>query len=240
MRAENHLHPFVWASFLLNAQGLQRPVIVFQDVPPHLLPEASPLNVCVQNKGVTLCDSLSGESAQASIDQRSGDPAVSVRLADRKMAQDASPTFVPAKHGTNDLISFAGNETQAPVPSEKDRDPSSGIRFLQAQSLASLPEGIQLSVVTDLHLADSVFHLFLRTQKLTGGRAMRGDPVQRPVRHPLIQSNISPFGKEQIPETNLITYQGNHDVENRPKCVYHASPPEGAWKTSNAKKIRIQ
>jgi hypothetical protein len=194
------------ASFLLNAQGLKRPVIVFQDVPSHVLPEASPLNVCIQNKGVTLCDSLSGESAQAFVDQRSGDPAVPIRLADGKMAQDASSTFVPTKHGPNDLIPFAGDETKTSVPSEKDCDPFSGIRFLHAQPLGSLPEGIQLLVVANLHLADSVFHLFLRPQKLTGGRAMRGDPVQRPVRHPLIQSNISPFGKEQIPDTNLITY----------------------------------
>jgi hypothetical protein len=77
------------------------------------------------------------------------------------MAQYASPTFVPAKHGPNGLIPFAGDKTQAPVPSEKDRDLFPGIRILQAQSLASLPEGIHLSVVADFHLADSVFHIFL-------------------------------------------------------------------------------
>jgi hypothetical protein len=162
------------ASSLLNAQGLQRPVIVFQDVPSHVLPEASPLNVCIQNKGVTLCDSLPSESAQASVDQCSADPAMPVRLADGKMAQDAPPTFLPAKHGTNDLIPFAGDETQAPVPSEKDRDPFPGIRFLQDQPLGSLPEGIHLSVVTDLHLADSVFHLLLRTPNISRVRLRGG------------------------------------------------------------------
>jgi hypothetical protein len=105
------------ASSLLNAQGLQRPVIVFQDVPSHALPEASPLNVCIQNKGVTLCDSLPSESAQASVDQCSADPAMPVRLADGKMAQDASPTFVAAEYCANDPISVASDEAKASIAS---------------------------------------------------------------------------------------------------------------------------
>jgi hypothetical protein len=64
-----------------------------------------------------------------------------------------------------------------------------------------------------------MMHLMLTclTQKLTGSCAVRAAPVQRLVSQALSQSHISPFGKEQILESNLITYQCNHDVENRPR-----------------------
>jgi len=55
------------------------------------------------------------------------------------------------------------------------------------------------------------------------GAVFSGEPVESLVSHSLankyfITQSISlPFGKEQILETNFITYRCKHNVENRPR-----------------------
>jgi hypothetical protein len=55
-----------------------------------------------------------------------------------------------------------------------------------------------------------------KTERLIESRVHPGDPVERFVGLALTESKVIPLGKEQILETNLITRQSNHDVENRP------------------------
>ena len=48
-----------------------------------------------------------------------------------------------------------------------------------------------------------------------------------------------PVGNEQILETNFIAYQGEHDVKNRKKQVYNASPPERARKIRDEEHVGV-
>ena len=57
---------------------------------------------------------------------------------------------------------------------------------------------------------------------------------------PAEKSTVTSVGNEQVPETNLIAYQGEHEVKNRERRVNNASKPERAWKIADAEHIGIQ
>ena len=57
---------------------------------------------------------------------------------------------------------------------------------------------------------------------------------------PAEKSTVTSVGNEQVPETNLIAYQGEHEVKNRERRVNNARKPERAWKIADAKHIGIQ
>jgi hypothetical protein len=146
-------------SFLLGSPSLHCPVVVLQEAPAHVFPEASSLGVCVQDKGVAFPDSRFSQCRQTPADQSPGDASLSVLPADREMAQNATSTFLAAEDCANDPISVAGDEAKASIASQVDRHPLPGVRFIQAQPLGFFSEGVGLAVVSHRHLADSIIHL---------------------------------------------------------------------------------
>jgi hypothetical protein len=57
---------------------------------------------------------------------------------------------------------------------------------------------------------------------------------------PNSKSTVSSVGNEQVPETNLIAYQGEHEVKDRESRVNNTSKPECAWKLADTEHIGIQ
>ena len=72
----------------------------------------------------------------------------------RQDDEDTRAYVMTAKDGADDLPVGFGDSAQAGVPREKGCHPFKGVRFGQADTIASLPQAPDLGIVSDIHRAN--------------------------------------------------------------------------------------